>query len=142
MLFRSLADLCQALAQGQALTPAIPVQPEGLPAVALDFAEVKGQEQAKRALEVAAAGAHAILLVGPPGTGKSMLAQRLASILPPLTESAALESAAVLSIAGLFKAERFGHTPVVAPHHTASAVALVGGGVRSQTSCDGAQKLR
>ena len=82
----------------------------------------------RSALEVAAAGAHAILLVGPPGTGKSMLAQRLASILPPLTESAALESAAVLSIAGLFKAERFGHTPVVAPHHTASAVALVGGG--------------
>ena len=124
----SLAELCQALAQGQALTPAIPVQPEGPPAAALDFADVKGQEQAKRALEVAAAGAHAILLVGPPGTGKSMLAQRLASILPPLTESAALESAAVLSIAGLFKAERFGHTPVVAPHHTASAVALVGGG--------------
>jgi magnesium chelatase family protein len=90
--------------------------------------DVKGQQAAKRALEIAAAGGHSVLMVGAPGTGKSMLAQRFASILPPMTTQEALESAAVLSLAGQFKPERWSQRVVQAPHHTASAVALVGGG--------------
>lgn len=93
-----------------------------------DLLDVKGQSQAKRALEIAAAGRHSLLLMGPPGTGKSMLAQRLPGILPPMTEHEAIESAALLSLVGKFKAESFGHRQVRSPHHTASAVALVGGG--------------
>ncbi|MBU1236296.1 MAG: YifB family Mg chelatase-like AAA ATPase [Gammaproteobacteria bacterium] len=93
-----------------------------------DLADVKGQTPAKRALELAAAGGHSLLMSGPPGTGKSMLAQRLPGILPPMTEAEALESAAVLSVAGRFDTEQFGRRPYVAPHHSASAPALVGGG--------------
>ena len=93
-----------------------------------DLREVKGQLQAKRALEVCAAGQHSLLLQGPPGTGKSMLAQRLPGILPPMTQEEALESAAILSIAGRFKTEQLGERPYRAVHHTASGVALVGGG--------------
>jgi magnesium chelatase family protein len=94
-----------------------------------DLREVKGQAGAKRALEIAAAGGHSLLLIGPPGTGKSMLAQRLPAILPPMTEEEALSSAAVqgLTRAG-FDPAAFGQRPVRAPHHSASAVALVGGG--------------
>ncbi len=93
-----------------------------------DLLDVKGQTQAKRALEIAAAGRHSLLLMGPPGTGKSMLAQRLPGILPPMTEDEAIESAALLSLVGKFSAEAFGRRQVRSPHHTASAVALVGGG--------------
>lgn len=93
-----------------------------------DMREVKGQQAVKRALEIAAAGGHSVLMVGAPGTGKSMLAQRFASILPPMNTQEALESAAILSLAGQFKTERWGQRIVQAPHHTASAVALVGGG--------------
>lgn len=93
-----------------------------------DLAEVRGQAQAKRALEVAAAGAHSLLLAGPPGSGKSMLARRLPGLLPPMTPGAALESAAVLSLAGAFFPEHFGRHPYRSPHHTASSAALVGGG--------------
>lgn len=93
-----------------------------------DLREVKGQAAARRALEIAAAGGHSLLLVGPPGTGKSMLAQRLAGLLPPLTEDEALESAAMASLAGRFNPQHWGLRPTRQPHHSASAVALVGGG--------------
>ena len=94
----------------------------------LDLADVRGQGQAKRALEIAAAGGHSLLFTGPPGTGKSMLAQRLPGLLPPMDEAEALEVAAVASIAGRFLPATLGQRPYRAPHHTASAVALVGGG--------------
>ena len=93
-----------------------------------DLADVKGQAPAKRALELAAAGGHSLLMSGPPGTGKSMLAQRLPGILPPMIEAEALESAAVLSVAGRFDVDCFGQRPFIATHHSASAPALVGGG--------------
>jgi magnesium chelatase family protein len=94
----------------------------------LDLADVKGQSAAKRALEIAAAGGHSLLLLGPPGSGKSMLAQRFAGLLPPLSVEEALQSAAVASLAGRFKQSNWGMRPTCAPHHTASAVSLVGGG--------------
>jgi magnesium chelatase family protein len=94
-----------------------------------DFSDVKGQQQVKRALEVAAAGAHSVLMVGPPGTGKSMLAARFPGILPPLSEGEALEVAAVHSVSSAgFDAGRWGERPFRAPHHSASGAALVGGG--------------
>lgn len=93
-----------------------------------DLAEVKGQAPAKRALEVAAAGGHSLLMSGPPGAGKSMLAQRLPGLLPPMTDDEALAAAAVHSLAGLFKLEHWGQRAFRAPHHSASTAALVGGG--------------
>jgi magnesium chelatase family protein len=93
-----------------------------------DFADVKGQQHAKRALEVAAAGLHSMLLVGPPGTGKSMLASRFPALLPPMNDEEALESAAVQSLVGAFSAARWKTRPFRCPHHTTSGVALVGGG--------------
>jgi magnesium chelatase family protein len=93
-----------------------------------DFYDVKGQKSAKRALEIAAAGGHNLLLVGPPGTGKTMLAQRFPGLLPPMTTDQALESAAVLSLVARFTPQRWATRTFRAPHHTASAVALVGGG--------------
>ncbi len=93
-----------------------------------DLADVKGQSGAKRALEIAAAGGHSLLLVGPPGSGKSMLAQRFAGLLPPMSLDEALQSAAVASLGGRFTLEQWSTRPTCSPHHTASAVALVGGG--------------
>jgi magnesium chelatase family protein len=93
-----------------------------------DLADVKGQAAAKRALEIAAAGGHSVLMQGPPGSGKSMLAQRFAGLLPPMTVQEALQSAAIASLAGQFAIERWAQRPTCSPHHTASAVALVGGG--------------
>lgn len=93
-----------------------------------DMREVKGQGQAKRALEIAAAGGHSVLMSGPPGTGKSMLASRFPGILPSMTEAEALESAAMQSLDGAFDIARWQIRPFRSPHHTASAVSLVGGG--------------
>lgn len=93
-----------------------------------DFSDVKGQIHVKRALEVAAAGSHSVLLVGPPGAGKSMLASRFAGLLPEMNDEEALESAAVQSLSGGFAAERWKRRPFRSPHHTTSGVALVGGG--------------
>lgn len=95
---------------------------------AIDLKDVKGQSAAKRALEVAAAGGHSLIMVGPPGTGKSMLAQRFNTLLPPLTVSEALESAAVSSLIGKFEQTHWRRRVMRSPHHSASSVALVGGG--------------
>lgn len=100
----------------------------GAPAELPDMADVKGQLAAKRALEIAAAGGHSLLLMGPPGAGKSMLAQRFAGLLPPMDTDAALQSAAIASLSGRFDIRRWGQRPTCSPHHSASAVALVGGG--------------
>lgn len=93
-----------------------------------DLSDVKGHASAKRALEIAAAGGHSLLMVGEPGSGKSMLAQRFAGLLPPMSIDEALETAAVASLGGRFSTERWMSRPTSAPHHTSSAVALVGGG--------------
>jgi magnesium chelatase family protein len=123
----SLLDVCAWLAGqgtlGEAAGETLAAAPD-YP----DFADVKGQHAAKRALEVAAAGGHSVLMAGPPGTGKSMLAARFAGILPAMTEAESLEAAAVASLNGGFRAEHWQRRPFRAPHHTASAVALVGGG--------------
>ncbi|HZM34555.1 MAG TPA: YifB family Mg chelatase-like AAA ATPase [Burkholderiales bacterium] len=101
----------------------------GAAPVYADFSDVRGQQQVKRALEVAAAGAHSVLMLGPPGTGKSMLASRFPGILPSLAEGEALEVAAIHSVSSAgFDATRWGERPFRAPHHSASAAALVGGG--------------
>ena len=93
-----------------------------------DLSDVKGHSGAKRALEIAAAGGHSLLMTGPPGSGKSMLAHRFAGLLPPMTVDEALQSAAVASLAGRFSVARWALRPTCSPHHSASAVALVGGG--------------
>ena len=126
---RSLLAVCAHLTGREMLPRSIAPQAtshheEGAP----DLADVRGQAGAKRALEVAAAGAHSLLMLGPPGTGKSMLAQRLPGLLPPMSEDESLESAAVHSLTGRFRLEDWGKRPLRTPHHTASAVALVGGG--------------
>jgi len=94
----------------------------------LDLSDVKGQACPKRALEIAAAGGHSLLLVGPPGTGKSMLAQRFAALRPDMSLQEALESAAIASLSGRFEIAHWKQRPTRSPHHTATSVALVGGG--------------
>jgi len=126
-----LLEVC-SYARGMRTLPTAD-SPDTPPSVAQshDLADVRGLQQARRALEIAAAGGHSLLLIGPPGTGKTMLAQRLPGILPLMTEDEALETAAVHSLAGRgFRAEHWQRRPFRSPHHTASAIALVGGGSR------------
>jgi magnesium chelatase family protein len=124
----SLLEVCAHLAGEARIAPRQNGATHTVPVYA-DFRDVKGQAGAKRALEVAAAGGHSVLLVGPPGTGKSMLAARFAGILAPMSPAEALESAAIQSAASAgFDPARWGARPLRAPHHTASRVALVGGG--------------
>ena len=131
---RHLLDVVQQFLPGDEAPPDCPgwsrVHSSAQPGQAAypDMADVKGQAAAKRALEIAAAGGHSILLTGSPGSGKSMLAQRFAGLLPAMSTQEALESAAIASLAGRFTMDRWGLRPTCAPHHTASAVALVGGG--------------
>jgi len=127
---RHLLDLVEALRPGSSARArgsrlSLPAEPI---TAAPDLRDIKGQAGAKRALEIAAAGGLSLLMVGPPGTGKSMLAQRLCGLLPQMNEDEALESAAVLSLAGQFQPERWRQRVMRNPHHSASAVALVGGG--------------
>jgi len=125
-----LLEVCRQLSTGVALQPP-PPQPSApqAPLLERDLSDVRGQQHAKRALEIAAAGGHNLLLIGPPGTGKTMLASRLPGILPPLTVAEALETAAIASISAQgLDLRQWGVRPFRAPHHTASAVALVGGG--------------
>jgi len=124
----SLLEVCAHLADRQRLVRHVATQIT-VSAIVADMADVKGQLEAKRALEIAAAGGHSILMAGPPGTGKTMLAERLAGILPPMTDAEALESAAIQSLGSqAFELSRWKQRPYRAPHHTASGVALVGGG--------------
>jgi len=125
---RSLLEVCAHLAEREMLPQAIAAVDTEKQPVFPDLSEVRGQSQAKRALEIAAAGNHSLLMVGPPGSGKSMLAARLPGLMPALHGEAAKSSAAVLSLVGQFRPEAFGLRPYRQPHHTASAVALVGGG--------------
>ena len=132
---RHLLDVVQAFLPPGAETPppddgwtTLAAQSPRATSTGPDLADVKGQAAARRALEIAAAGGHGLLMIGPPGSGKSMLAQRFAGLLPAMDVAEALESAAVASLAGSFRPEDWGRRPTRQPHHTASAVALVGGG--------------
>lgn len=129
---RSLVQLANHFKGTQVVgrpTPKVREAPGGLP----DLGEVKGQETAKRALEIAAAGGHNLLMIGPPGSGKSMLASRLPSILPPLAPRELLEVSMIASIAGELADGRLtDRRPFRAPHHSASMAALVGGGLRAR----------
>jgi magnesium chelatase family protein len=125
---RSLHEVSAVLNSNASGQTAI-VADEGIASRYPDMSEVRGQAFARRALEIAAAGAHNVLFIGPPGTGKSMLARRLPGLVPPMTDAEALETAAVNSVLGLpFAVATWRQRPFRAPHHTASAIALVGGG--------------
>jgi magnesium chelatase family protein len=126
---KELADFLEGkLSAEQVQISYLPEKEEDTPSV-LDFSEVKGQALAKRALEIAAAGGHNVLMIGLPGTGKSMLAKRFTTILPPLTQEESLEITKIYSICNLLgKSKLFTQRPFRDPHHTISDVALIGGG--------------
>ncbi len=124
---KNLLSVCAHLHGRESLPQAV-FKDELLDIIARDLAEVKGQSQAKRALEIAASGGHNLLFYGPPGTGKSMLASRLPGILPPMLEHESLELAAIRSISNDQHLHTWQQRPFRSPHHTASAVSMVGGG--------------
>lgn len=127
---KNLAQLADHLEKRRELEPQKPWEPEKEEIPMPDFSDVKGQEPVKRALEIAAAGGHHILMVGPPGSGKSMLAHRMPSILPDMTRSESLEATQLWSICGLLDAKHpmLTQRPFRSPHHTISSIALAGGG--------------
>ncbi|HEX3845164.1 MAG TPA: YifB family Mg chelatase-like AAA ATPase [Steroidobacteraceae bacterium] len=131
-----LTEVCRHVSGEQTLriySPARRDQPFERCVTGLDISDVRGQFQAKRALLIAAAGSHSLLMIGPPGCGKSMLAQRLPGLLPPLAAGEALDCAAIASVSSAgFNMGGFGRRPFRSPHHTASAVALVGGGAHAR----------
>lgn len=132
-----VAYLCGRLESGE-LRVAAPSPAVAPPAP--DLREVRGQAEARRALEVAAAGSHHLLLVGPPGSGKTMLAQRLHGLLPALSREQALQSAAMLSLAGHFDPAAWGRRSLRSPHHASSAAALLGG-LCKKRNCSGKHTL-
>jgi magnesium chelatase family protein len=123
---QNLLEVCQHLSKNNTLDKVNFISPTNQNDIP-DFNEVKGQQLAKRALEIAAAGGHNVLLYGPPGTGKTMLASRLPGIMPPLEQTQAIDVASVHSLCGM-NYDQWQTPPFRSPHHTASAVALVGGG--------------
>ena len=128
----SIGDLINHLRGRRLLPPPQTLRLKAENRQGIDLGEIKGQEGAKRALEIAAAGGHSLLMSGPPGSGKSLLASCLASLLPPLSPEEALEVSMIRSIAGVFSEQPFGSRPYRSPHHSASPAALVGGGQKAK----------